>query len=186
MSQGWNSKVKPEQRSSHLREWLWPVQGVVQTVPCCFTLPAAIPIPQQPWECCPRRLEGGRAKLTEKPATGDTPQVCLPQQQDPFSLREMILTKVLLTFRLVHRSAKDTALRRQVLQVMLIPGERISSTILDAPCNSPGQTKLVFQDLLSCSVAGPLQMQSWMHSWELGGEDSTSQGAPEETGARQN
>lgn len=96
MSQGWNSKVKPEQSSPQPREWLWHVQDVVQTGLCCFTLPAAIPIPQQRWECCPRRVERGRAKLTETPGTGDTPQGCLQQQQDPSALREVILTKLIL------------------------------------------------------------------------------------------
>lgn len=96
MSQGWNSKVKPEHSSPQPREWLWHVQDVVQTGLCCFTLPAAIPIPQQHWECCPRRVERGRAKLTGTPGTGDTPQGCLQQQQDPSALREVILTKLIL------------------------------------------------------------------------------------------
>lgn len=92
----WNSKVKPEPSSPQPQEWLWHAQDVVQTGPCCFTLPGTIPVLQQHWECCPRRLDGGRAKLTEMPGTGDTPQGCLPQQQDQFALRKMLLTKHLL------------------------------------------------------------------------------------------
>lgn len=153
MSQGWNDKVKPEQSSPQPWEWLWHVQDVVQTGSCCFTLPRPSPFPssignagQGGWK------EAGPSSQTL--GTGDTPQGCL---QDPFDLREMILTyqappDSLLSFRLGHRSAKDRALRRQVLQVTLIPWKRISRTILDTPFQQPrlGQASFLRLVLLQC------------------------------------